>query len=89
MTADADVSVIPAKWHTTTLIEGAKAQGYSFLDDGRFTISTALFSSLIEEMKQEYEIALHRHRVMTAADQQPVGGNLGYMPLPFNYPRGS
>jgi len=26
---------------------------------------------------------------MTAADNQPVGGNLGYMPLPFNYPRNS
>ena len=25
----------------------------------------------------------------TAADNQPVGGNLGYMPLPFNYPRNS
>jgi len=40
-------------------------------------------------MKTEYELGLHRHRVMTAADNQPVGGNLGYMPLPFNYPRGS
>lgn len=89
MSADADVSVIPAKWHTTTLIEGAKAQGFSFLDDSRYANSVTLFQSLIEEMKTEYANSLHRHRVMTAADNQPVGGNLGYLPLPFNYPRNS
>lgn len=89
MSADGDISVIPAKWHTTVLLEGAKAQGYSFLDDGRYATSLTLFNAQIEEMKNEYENALHRHRVMTAADNQPVGGNLGYMPLPFNYPRGS
>lgn len=89
MSADADVSVIPAKWHTTVLLEGAKAQAFSFLDDSRYATSVSLFNSMIEEMKNEYENSLHRHRVMTAADNQPVGGNLGYMPLPFNYPRGS
>lgn len=89
MSADADISVIPAKWHTTTLLEGAKAQAYSFLDDSRYGGSVQLFNTLIEEMKTEYENSLHRHRVMTAADNQPVGGNLGYMPLPFNYPRNS
>ncbi len=89
MSADADISVIPAKWHTTVLLEGAKAQAFSFLDDTRYRDSASLFSSMIEEMKDEHENSLHRHRVMTAADNQPVGGNLGYMPLPFNYPRNS
>lgn len=89
MSLDADISVIPAKWHTTTLIEGAKAQAYSFLDDSRYANSVKLFDLMIEEMKTEYEIGLHRHRVTTAVDNQPVGGNLGYMPLPFNYPRNS
>ena len=89
MSADANVSVIPAKWHTTALIEGAKAQAYSFMDDSRYANSVTLFTAMIEEMKTEYDIGLHRHRVMTAADNQPVGGNLGYMPLPFNYPRNS
>src|SRR5436190_1673267 len=89
MSADGDVSVIPAKWHTTVLLEGAKEQGFSFLDDSRYGPSYELFQAGIEEMKTEYELGLHRHRVMTAADNQPVGGNLGYMPLPFNYPRGS
>lgn len=89
LSADSDVSVIPAKWHTTVLLEGAKAQAFSFLDDSRYGTSVVLFKDMIEEMKQEYEIGLHRHRVMTSADNQPVGGNLGYMPLPFNYPRDS
>lgn len=89
MSADADVSVIPAKWHTTVLVEGACAQAFKFLDDGRYVNSVTLFNAGIEEMKTEYENSLHRHRVMTATDNQPVGGNLGYMPLPFNYPRDS
>lgn len=89
LVADADVSVIPAKWHTTVLLEGAKAQAFSFLDDTRYSNSVTLFNNMIEEMKVEYDIGLHRHRVMTAIDNQPMGGNLGYMPLPFNYPRNS
>lgn len=89
MSSDSDVSVIPAKWHTTTLLDGAKAQGYSFLDDSRYESSMSIFTSQVEQMKNEFDIGLHRHRVMTAADNQPVGGNLGYMPLPFNYPRNS
>lgn len=89
MSADADISVIPAKWHTTTLLEGAKAQAFSFLDDSRYGGSVQLFNVMIEEMKTEFESSLHRHRVMTSADNQSVGGNLGYMPLPFNYPRNS
>jgi len=89
MSADSDVSVIPAKWHTTTLLEGAKMQGFSFLDDTRYEQSVVIFNNLLEQMKNEFEDGLFRHRVMTAADNQPVGGNLGYMPLPFNYPRNS
>lgn len=87
MSSDSDVSVIPAKWHTTVLLEGAKAQAFSFLDDARMANSVAIFDRMIEEMKTESDISLRRHRVMTAIDNQPVGGNLGYMPLPFNYPR--
>jgi len=89
LSADADVSVIPAKWHTSVLLEGAKVEAYEFLDDTRQALSIQQFNAGIEEMKTEYETSLHRHRVMTSADNQPVGGNLGYMPLPFNYPRNS
>ena len=89
LSADADVSVIPAKWHTSVLLEGAKVEAYEFLDDTRQELSIKQFNAGIEEMETEYETSLHRHRVMTSADNQPVGGNLGYMPLPFNYPRNS
>lgn len=89
LVADADISIIPAKWHTTVLVEGAKAQAYSFMDDSRYGNSVSIFDAMLEEMKSEYDISLHRHRVMMSADNQPVGGNLGYMPLPFNYPRNS
>lgn len=89
MSADSDVSIIPAKWHTTVLLDGAKAQAFSFMDDNRYANAMTVFANGIEEMKTEYENSLHRQRVMTAIDNQPVGGNLGYMPLPFNYPRNS
>lgn len=89
LSADADISVIPAKWHTTVLLEGAKVQAFSFMDDSRYPQSYQTFNAMLEEMKTEYETSLHRHRVMTSADNQPVGGQLGYMPLPYNYPRNS
>lgn len=89
LSADGDTSVIPAKWHTSVLLDGAKVDAFEFLDDTRAATSQQAFMMGIEEMKTEYETGLHRHRVMTAIDNQPVGGNLGYMPLPFNYPRNS
>lgn len=89
MVADGDVSVIPAKWHTTVLLEGAKIQAFSYLDDTREQQSLQVFQAQLEDMKSNFDNSMHRHRVMTAADNQPVGGNLGYMPLPFNYPRNS
>lgn len=89
MSADSDISVIPEKWRTSVLLDGAQVEAFDFLDDTRTETQDALFKEGLEEMKGEYEIGLHRHRVMTAADNQPVGGNLGYMPLPFNYPRNS
>lgn len=89
MVLDGDISVIPAKWHTTTLVEGAKAQAFNFLDDTRYANSVTLFDGMIEEMKSQYDISLHRHRVTTSADNQPMNGALGYLPLPFYYPRNS
>jgi hypothetical protein len=89
LSANSDVSIIPAKWHTSVLLQGAMAQAFSYLDDTREQQAVGSFNAMLEEMKNEYDNSLHRHRVMTAADNQPVGGNLGYMPLPFNYPRNS
>lgn len=89
LSADADVSVIPAKWHTSVLLDGAKVEAYEFLDDTRKKESIIMFEAGIEEMKTEYELGLKRHRVMTSVDNQVISGGLGYMPLPFYYPRGS
>lgn len=89
LSADADVSVIPAKWHTSVLLEAAKIEAYEFLDDTRQALVIKQFADSIEEMKTEYETSLHRHRVMTASDNQETGGQMGYMPLPYYYPRGS
>lgn len=89
MTLDADTTVIPEKWATSVLITGAKVEAFSFLDDSQLDSQRVKFTLELEEMKTEYETSLHRHRVMTAADNQPVGGSMGYLPLPFTYPRGS
>lgn len=89
MVADGDTCVIPDKWSTTILVEGGKCEAFEFLDDSQQETTEREFKEGIEEMKTEYETSLHRHRVMTAADQQPMSGGLGYLPLPFNYPRGS
>lgn len=89
LSSDSDVSIIPAKWHTSVLLEGAKVQAFSFDDDTRLANSQALFQQGIESMRQEYEESLNRHRVVLPIDEQPTGANLGYLPLPFNYPRGS
>lgn len=89
MSADSDTSVIPDKWATSVLIDGAKCEAFEFLDDSQQDTEEVHFQKDLEEMKTEYETSLHRHRVMTAADQQPMSGGLGYLPLPFNYPRGS
>lgn len=89
MSSDSDLSVIPEKWRSTVLIDGALIEFFVFDDDARVETAELKFMKDIDEMKSEYEQGMHRHRVMTAADNQPVGGNLGYMPLPFNYPRNS
>lgn len=89
MSSDSDISVIPEKWRTSVLIDAAEVEAFEFLDDSRAETQEVFFQRGIEEMKMAFDIGLHRHRVMTSADNQPVGGNLGYMPLPFNYPRNS
>lgn len=89
MSADSDTCVIPDKWSTTVLLDGAKTYAFEFLDDSQQDFEENNFRAGIEEMKTEYETSLHRHRVMTASDNQPVGGSMGYLPLPFNYPRDS
>lgn len=83
LSADADVSVIPAKWHTSVLLEGAKWQGFTFLDDTRAKDALLIFNAGIEEMKANYPLGKARHRVTRPIDSQPGWGQVR---LPYNYP---
>lgn len=85
MSADGDVSIIPAKWHTTVLLQGAKCQAFDFLDDTRLKDAWKLFYIMVEEMKKTYQQSQSLHRVMRAVDEQPV--THGFPQLPEHYPR--
>lgn len=85
LSADADVSIIPAKWHTSVLIQGAVAQGLDWDDDSRATKAMAEFGDSLEIMKQNYEPSASRQRVMRAIDEQPT--YTGPIPFPSNYPQ--
>lgn len=84
LSADADLSVIPAKWHTSVMIEGAKWQGYNFLDDTRADSARQNFYNGIESMKQELLPSRSLSRVMRPIDMQEP---LYPFPLPYNYGR--
>lgn len=84
LSADSDVSAIPAKWHTSVMLEGAKWQGWQFLDDTRSEQSRANFFNGIEEMKKELLPSRSLSRVMQSVDfQEP----LFPFPLPPEYGR--
>jgi hypothetical protein len=87
LSANGDTSPIPDKWNSV-LIFGGKWQAFEYLDDSRSADAKTNFFTMIELMKQDYDQSLHKQRVMRAVDQQP-SALLNYLPLPFNYPRGS
>jgi hypothetical protein len=84
LSSDSDVSVIPAKWHTSVLTQGALAQGYEWDADARYKDAQNTFLDGIERMKEEYAPSLGRHRVMRAIDEQP--SYVGPIPFPDRYP---
>lgn len=84
LSADADVSIIPAKWHTSVLVQGALAQGYLWDSDTRFKVANESFIMMLEKMKQEYSPSTVRHRVMRSIDDQPYFN--GPVLFPENYP---
>lgn len=82
LSADADTSIIPAKWHTSVMIQGAIWQGYNFLDDTRAASARNDFFNGIEAMKVEMLPSRSNSRVMRPIDyQQP----LFPFPLPDQY----
>lgn len=86
LSADADISLIPEKWHRAAIIEGACWQGYKFLDDTRADPYKSLedfMESPIEKMKEEMFPSSGLHRVLRSVDDYPLRNEF---PLPVNYP---
>lgn len=84
LSADSDVSIIPSKWHTSVLIQGALAQGFLWDSDDRFKTAKNNFEEGLLVMKNNYEISTTRHRVMRSIDEQPR--LTGPLPFPSTYP---
>lgn len=84
LSADSDVSIIPTKWHTSVLVQGALVQGYMWDSDSRYKDAKAIYDQSIENMKKEFSPSTVRHRIMRAIDNQPAFG--GPLPFPQNYP---
>lgn len=84
LSANADVSIIPSKWHTTVMLEGAKVLGYMFLDDSRIDEAKANFSALLEDMKKNMMPGLKLQRSLRSVESFPVRNEF---PFPLNnYP---
>jgi len=83
LSADSDISVIPAKWHTNVLLKGAIWQGFDFLGDSRASTARDEFFLGIEEMKRHILPSVRKHRIMQAVDSPLIPRAV---PLPENYP---
>jgi hypothetical protein len=82
LSANSDVSIIPAKWHTSVMLDGAKWQGYMFNDDTRMDAARQTFYQGLEQMKQELMPSRSESRTLRPIDlQQP----LFPFPLPQEY----
>jgi hypothetical protein len=86
LSADSDTSIIPAKWHTSVMLEGAKWQGYTFGDDSRADAARSNFFNGIDEMKKELMPSRNTAHVLGSVDS---AGDIFPFPLPDNYGRGA
>jgi len=78
MSSDTDTPVIPEKYHGSTLMEGAKWQGYDFLDDTRSTESKKFFLQLLQDMKMNMEDSVRLIRML-----KPVDTFVAQVELPY------
>jgi len=85
LSADSDVSIIPEKWHTTTMLQGAIWRGWQFLDDSRSKEAYVLYLKYIQEMKDGILPNLDEERQL-----QSVEGDVALREplLPGTYPLG-
>lgn len=84
LSADADISIIPVKWHTSVMLEGAKMMGYMFLDDARYDEAKMNFGQMLEDMKKNMMPGLKLQRSLRSVESFPI---LNEFPFPLNnYP---
>lgn len=82
MSADADVSIIPGRWHDAIIDVGAH-YGFISLDDSRARTELERGELKIQEMARVFNTDLGRHRVMRPVDSR-VYVDPAYT-LPSNY----
>ena len=84
LSADSDTSIIPSKWHTNVVLEGAKWLGYNWMDDSRVDMARQNFYAMVDEMKRHELPSTSLHRVLRSVEHaQPLRNEF---PLPQNYP---
>lgn len=83
LSSDSDTSIIPAKWHTSVMIQGAKAQAFDFLDDTRAPNAWKIFGDMLDAMKKNYEPSKSKMRILGSVDNQ---GSSRFLPFPDGYP---
>lgn len=83
LSADGDSSIIPAKWHSSVMLEGAKWQGWTFLDDSRADQARSNLYNGIEDMRREMMPSRANHHVLRSIESTEA---LFPFPLPDNYP---
>ena len=83
LSSNSDISVIPAKWHTSILLKGAIWQGLLFLGDTRAGTARDEFLLGVEEMKKQNQPSKQNHRVMFPSDVIIPSTTAN---LPANYP---
>ena len=84
LSSDSDVSLIPAQWAESVMIDGALAQGYDFLSNGNAALISQgrdmyqKFQRGIELMKVQHRPDAGKHQVIQSRDviNEPYGPRL-------------
>jgi hypothetical protein len=83
LSADADVSIIPEKFHRSVLMTAAQVEACMGLNDDRLEGLVKLKEYELEKMKRQYEISKSRIRRIRTIDQ---GENSHSVPFPSTFP---
>lgn len=85
LSADADLPVIPEKYHDILVYGALYMFGHPYIDDDRYKLALQRYSDLLNEMKLTYNPVPDQANVLQPWDSRPrrIGGHL---PWPANYP---